>query len=227
MMKFLGMKKTSSPIVVSPNKDNIRFSVHQADSDLSCLNWLVSMIEKQKDLTPYTIIFCQTVNDIVCILSFLLMKLGARGAYIDGEGPASKRRLLGVYYSQTPKSQKDAITYSFEGKSGSVRVIIASSSLSMGVDFPNVQYVIHYGPSRTLTGQLQEAGRAGRDGKQAFNIIYFLGKHLTYCEKEMKSSVRGAVTAHFSLALRRTLCQFHLDTCVITIVIASASVMKP
>ena len=81
------------------------------------------------------------------------------------------------------------LTKSFE-ENGYARVIVASSSLSMGVDFPHVSYVLHYGPSKTLSSHLQEAGRAGRDGRQAHNIIAYLPKHLVHCEKEVKGAVK-------------------------------------
>lgn len=137
-------------------------------------------------------IFCQTVNDIVAVLCHFLFKLGTTGMYADGDAPPSERCLIGVYYSQSPKCQKSHITQSFEGN-GFVRVIIASSSLSMGVDFPHVSYVLHYGPSKGLSSHLQEAGRAGRDGSQAFNITTYLPKHLIHCEKQVKVTLKTAL----------------------------------
>ena len=97
---------------------------------------------------------------------------------------------MGVYYSQTPQSLKDTVTTSFEGD-GFTRVAIASSSLSMGVDFPNVKYVIHFGPSKSLSSQLQEAGRAGCDGSEAFNIIMYLPKHIRNCERQVKHAINS------------------------------------
>lgn len=135
LIKYLGMKSNLKPIVVSPNKDNIRFSVLKADKSMHCFDWLVEVLKEKKENTPFTIIFCKTVNDIVSVLTFFLMKLGQSGLYIDGECPKHERCLLGVYYSQTPQKHKDSVTSSFEGLSGNVRVVCASTSLSMGVDF--------------------------------------------------------------------------------------------
>ena len=192
LIKCLGLK-TCSLITVSPNKDNIRFSVLQADKQLHCFNWLLSLLRIEKENTPFTIIFCKTVNDIVSLLTFFLMKLGNSGLYVNGEGPIHERCLLGVYYSQTPKRHKDYVTSSFEGVSGNVRVVLATTSLSMGVDFPHVKYVIHYGPSNNLTSHLQEAGRGGRDGNQAYHITVYQGRHLTTCEADIKNAVRNSL----------------------------------
>jgi superfamily II DNA helicase RecQ len=188
LVKFIGFKDYCK-VIVSPNKNNIRFNIIKADSTLKCLNWLVEMMKEKNEQMPFTLIFCQVVNDIVFILSYLLMELGSSGLYAKGHLPQQQSCLIGVYYSQTPQSLKDTLTASFENDTGCTRVAIASSSLSMGVDFPNVKYVIHFGPSKTLTGQLQEAGRAGRDGSEAFNIIMYLPKHLKNCEKQVKQFI--------------------------------------
>lgn len=192
LTKCLGLKNTE-PIIVSPNKDNIRFTVLEADKDFRCFNWLLTLLREEKQDTPFTIIFCKTVNDIVSLLTHFLLKLGTSGIYVDGEGPVHERCLLGVYYSQTPKRHKDSVTSSFEGISGSVRVVFATTSLSMGIDFPHVKYVVHYGPANNLTSYLQEAGRGGRDGNQAFHITAFQKKHIGTCEADIKTAVRQSL----------------------------------
>jgi len=194
LMKYLGMKSNLLPIVVSPNKDNIRFTVVKANSKLHCFDWLLHILREKKGQTPFTIIFCKTVNDIVSVLTFLLMELGQSGVYVEGEGSIDER-CLGVYYSQTPLSHKDCITKSFEGLSGHVRVVFASTSLSMGVDFPHVKYVVHCGPSKNLTSHLQEAGRAGRDGPEAYHVTIYQGWHLITYESDIKAAVWKSLTS--------------------------------
>lgn len=173
LAKYLVMKRINH-IVVSPNKNNIRFSVLRADKELRCLDWLVQLVLDRKGETPFTIIFCKTVNDIVSLLMHFLMRLGTCGAYTAGEEPAHERCLLGVYYSQTPKNHKESVTSSFERLGGKVRLVFASTSLSMGIDFPHVRYVVHYGPSRSLASHLQEAGRGGRYGNKLFISQYIM-----------------------------------------------------
>ena len=75
----------------------------------------------------------------------------------------------------------------------------------MGVDFPRVTYVVHFGPAGKLTGHLRQAGRAGRDSQQAFNIILHQGKYLSQCQpsvkeviKQNKICVRKLLLSHFT-----------------------------
>ncbi|CAB4011929.1 Hypothetical predicted protein [Paramuricea clavata] len=53
------------------------------------------------------------------------------------------------------------------------RIIVASSALSMGVDFPDIRHVVNWGPARNLLDQLQEAGHAGCDGKLSHVITIY------------------------------------------------------
>ena len=60
------------------------------------------------------------------------------------------------------------------------------------MDFPCVTYVVHFGPSGDLVSHLQEAGRAGGDGKsQAHNVIVYLGKHKALCDNDMKTVLKS------------------------------------
>jgi ATP-dependent DNA helicase RecQ len=52
-------------------------------------------------------------------------------------------------------------------------VMIATSAFGMGIDKPNIRYIIHYHAPASLEQYVQEAGRAGRDGKPAQCILLF------------------------------------------------------
>ena len=59
----------------------------------------------------------------------------------------------------------------------------------MGVNFPDVRYVINWGPPRTLIDYHQETGTAGRDGKQAHSIIIYHGNQAAHCEDDVKQFI--------------------------------------
>lgn len=75
------------------------------------------------------------------------------------------------YHAGLPGAERLALQHEFI--QDTKRLLVATSAFGMGVDKPNVRWVLHIAPPDDLEGYIQEAGRAGRDGNVAACGIIF------------------------------------------------------
>lgn len=71
---------------------------------------------------------------------------------------------------------------------GKIRVMVATNAFGMGIDKENVRTVIHWEPPSSLEAYFQEAGRAGRDGRQAYAVLLYTPKDIKNIKKNLSRS---------------------------------------
>ncbi len=78
----------------------------------------------------------------------------------------------GLYHGKLPAAERHAAQEAF--MDGRLRVMVATNAFGLGIDKPDIRFVLHYQLPSGLEAYYQEAGRAGRDGKASLCTLLFL-----------------------------------------------------
>jgi len=102
-----------------------------------------------------------------------------------------------VYHADLSKEVRTAVYR--EWVEGTVKILVATSALGLGIDYGQVRFVIHQGQSRSLIDFSQESGRGGRDGKEAHSVIFTSKELRQKCEwiEKKESEWAGHLTGGF------------------------------
>jgi ATP-dependent DNA helicase RecQ len=81
-----------------------------------------------------------------------------------------------AYHAGLKKSERDDVQTRF--MAGDLRIVVATIAFGMGIDKPDVRFVIHFDVSDSIDSYLQEIGRAGRDGEDAHALLLWRAEDL-------------------------------------------------
>jgi ATP-dependent DNA helicase RecQ len=133
-------------------RDNLRFGVEQFTNPQEKS---ARLIEKVKQLAGSGIVYCATVAECEAVHAALVGAEIAAGRY-NGKMSGAERTAAQDAFMQDQ-----------------CRIMVATNAFGMGIDKPDIRFVIHYQMPGSLEAYYQEAGRAGRDGKQADCMLFF------------------------------------------------------
>lgn len=156
-------------------------------------NKLQSVIDTCKAHDNETgIVYCQTRKSVKFVATTLHRAGISSGIYHGGMNKEERQKMLTAWLK------------------GESKVMIATNAFGMGIDKPDVRFVLHYEFPASLEAYFQEAGRGGRDGKDAFAINYWQQEDLQLMEEQLNQKyppiddikrVYRAVCNHLKIAI--------------------------
>ena len=223
------------------NRPNLFYEVRRKPGDKdTCLEMIVNLLKKRCHLNFYLIPQFFTNDLCILIIKFLFRFEGKSGIIYtttikeaeqlttDLRGRGLK---IGCYHAMLDTQYRTKV-YS-KWITGEYQAVVATIAFGLGIDKPDVRFIIHHCLSKSMENFYQESGRAGRDGIKSYCILLYrlmdvfklstmvfqdkvglpnLYKMLGYC-LDQSSCRRSVIATHFEETWTKNDCKEMCDHC--------------
>lgn len=180
-VKFLALTATATPKVTEDIQDKLGFKQRNVLSISFQRENLSYLVRLKEDKMGYLIETLKNVKGSGVV--YVRSRKGTR----EIAGELRKNKISADFYhaglSTGVRHEKQD-----EWLAGKTRVIVATNAFGMGIDKPDVRFVVHVDPPDSLEAYFQEAGRAGRDGKKAAAVLLFNNADKTKLKKHVSTA---------------------------------------
>ena len=165
---ILSVLSMPTPLILTQGieRPNLKLSVQHNENDEEKYKQLMEFLEEQEAASlgnpdsqfKNGIIYAGRRRDTEEIAGFLQSRRFRAGFYHAGLEPQERKRVQEAFFDNTENG---------------LDIVVATNAFGMGIDKPDIRYIVHWTLTGTLEEYCQEFGRAGRDGEDARCVLLF------------------------------------------------------
>ncbi len=162
----LALTATATPIVVEDIQNQLFFKKSNVIQQSFERKNLIYIIQKEEDKLNRVLKVIKRVPGSGIIYMRSRKKTNEIATYLKKNNISADFYHAGIEMRERSKKQE-------RWMNGAVRIMVATNAFGMGIDKPDVRFVVHLDVTDSLEAYFQEAGRGGRDGKRAYAVLMF------------------------------------------------------
>jgi ATP-dependent DNA helicase RecQ len=178
---FLALTATATSEVVKDIQEKLKFKNFNVLKTSFERKNLVYVVRETEDKLNYLLNIISKIQGSGIIYARNRLKTKELASFLQ------KNQISADYYHAGLKDTERHLKQQ-AWKTGKCRVIVATNAFGMGIDKPDVRFVIHFDLPDTLEAYFQEAGRAGRDEKRAYAVLLYNPSDLIKAEQRIETN---------------------------------------